>query len=894
MSFTTVLTLPRREKAAERSHTTSLAPDDARRLTALAGRAPRDVHADLGTTFQGLRSDQLDRLRKEFGPNRIRRDGPPPAFIQLLKTFTNPFVLILVFLCAVMFATDVLWADDGPSYDGIVLVGSMVLISVLLRFWQEHRSGRAVAALEEMVTVTSTTTRRHDGKVVSGEIPIDELLPGDVVSLAAGDMIPADVRVVRATHLQVNQSMLSGESAPVEKTAAAVHGADARRILDADNLAFMGTSVVSGSATAVVVNTGRRTYFGAMAKCLDNSRPDTDFDVGVRKVSYLLIRLMVVMVPAVFLINGLTKDWSQALLFGVATAVGLTPEMLPLIVTATLAKGAMHMSRHKVIVRRLGAIQNFGAMDVLCTDKTGTLTEDRIALAEHLDPAGQRSRSTLRLATVNAHFQTGLRNSIDEAVLAAAGKPLSEWIGRHHRLVDEIPFDFTRRRMSVVVEDGGLDLMVTKGAAEEVLMLCDSVLANDRTCDLNATSRSEIEELVARLNGEGKRVLAVARRHIRVEVGDRREYTRADESGLTLVGFLTFLDPPKASASSAVAALQAHGTAVKVITGDNELVTEAVCRKAGIEVGNVVDGDRVDRSSDQELAALVGETAVFVKIDPTQKARIVRSLKQCGNTVGFLGDGVNDAPALHAADVGISVHSAADIARESADIVLLEKDLGVLEHGVLEGRRTFGNMLKYVKMTASSNFGNVFTVLVASAMLPFLPMIPLVLLVQNLVYDLAMLALPWDRVDREYLTRPRKWETRSLARYIVSFGPISSIFDIATFAVMWFVFAANAPEHAALFQSGWFVESLLTQTLIVHVIRTRRIPFLQSRASVPLLVTTALACVFGLVLPFTGLGGSLGLIPLPWSYFPWLIGILAAYCATTQIAKMLFIRRGWM
>ncbi|MFE3293825.1 magnesium-translocating P-type ATPase [Rhodococcus sp. NPDC059234] len=898
MPISTLFAMPSRaKKTPERARTVALSPADTDALAAIARQRAPGVYAEFRTGYHGLRSDQLDRLRRQFGPNEVRHDRPAPAIVQFLAAFKNPFVMILMFLCLVMYGTDVLWADpaEGPSYMGVGTVGLMVLLSVSLRFWQEYRSGRAAEALKAMVTTTATTTRRIDDTVVTSEIPIDQLLPGDVISLAAGDMIPADVRVVRAKDLQVNQSMLSGESAPAEKTAEPVHAVDGRRILDADNLAFMGTSVVSGSATAVVVNTGRRTFFGAMTAGLSGARPETNFDVGVRKVSYLLIRFMVVMVPAVFIINGLTKDWSQALLFGVATAVGLTPEMLPLIVTANLAKGAVHMSKHKVIVKHLNAIQNFGAMDVLCTDKTGTLTEDRILLEEHLDPAGRRSPATLRLATLNSHFQTGLRNLLDKAVLEAAGRPLTDWIARNHRMIDEIPFDFARRRMSVVVEDGDMDLMVTKGAVEEVLAVCDSVLLEDTEQELTPGLLSSLDRLVAGLNGEGKRVLAVATK--RVLPGDaRREYTRSDESGLTLVGFLTFLDPPKASAAAAIDALRTHGTAVKVITGDNELVAETVCGKVGIDVGAVVTGAQLDGLDDAGLDGLVRETTVFAKVDPLQKARIVESLQRLGHTVGFLGDGVNDAPALRAADVGISVDTAADIARESADIILLEKDLGVLERGVLEGRRTFGNILKYIKMTASSNFGNVFSVLVASAMLPFLPMIPVVLLVQNLIYDLSMLAIPWDRVDREFLAKPRKWETRSLSRFMVFIGPISSIFDISTFAVMWFVFAANSPEHAALFQSGWFIESLISQTLIVHMIRTQRIPFLQSRASWPVLVTTGLACAFALVFPFTGFGHALGLVSLPWTYFPWLVGTLVAYCVVTQIAKVAFIRRfgGWL
>ncbi|WP_051637763.1 magnesium-translocating P-type ATPase [Rhodococcus sp. UNC363MFTsu5.1] len=868
-------------------------------LARLARLRQPGVYAELQTTPKGLRSDQIDPLRRRHGSNEVRHDRPAPAIVQFLATFKNPFILILLFIGVIMYITEVVLADpeEGPDYMGISTVGVMVLISVSLRFWQEYRSGRAAEALKAMVSTTVSTTRQIGDTVVTAEIPIEQLVPGDVVQLAAGDMIPADVRVVRAKDLQVNQAMLTGESMSAEKMSDPVAGLEPDRILEAGNLAFMGTSVVSGSGTAVVVHTGDDTYFGAMTEGLGAGRPETSFDLGVKKVSYLLIRFMVIMVPTVFIINGLTKDWSQALLFGVATAVGLTPEMLPLIVTANLAKGALYMSRHKVIIKQLNAIQNFGAMDVLCTDKTGTLTEDRIVLEEHLDTAGRLSADTLRLATMNSVFQTGLRSLLDGAVVEAAGPDLVERIRREHGLVDEIPFDFARRRMSVVVNDGDADLIITKGAVEEVLAVCTAVEVNGATHELTPGLLSALDRLVAEQNGLGKRVLALATRRLPAGQGDaRRDYSTADESGMTIVGFLTFLDPPKASAATAIEALRAHGTAVKVITGDNELVAETVCGKVGLDVGSIITGAEIDRLDDDGLDAIVGETTVFAKTNPLQKARIVDALKRNGHTVGFLGDGVNDAPALRTADVGISVDTAADIARESADIILLEKDLGVLERGVVEGRRTFGNILKYIKMTASSNFGNMFSVLVASALLPFIPMIPAVLLVQNLVYDMAMLTIPWDRVDREFVEKPRKWETRSLTRFMVFIGPISSIFDITTFALMWFVFAANTPEQAALFQSGWFVESIISQTLIVHIIRTGRIPFLQSRASLPVLISTGLVCAFGLVFPFIGWGQALGLVPLPWSYFPWLILTLVAYCVLTQGVKVWFIRRfgGWL
>ncbi|QTF70625.1 magnesium-translocating P-type ATPase [Arthrobacter woluwensis] len=888
----------------------------ARRSTALldlARMTPDAALRHLGSAPEGLTAHDVRELTQRFGSNDIRHDRPAPAVVQFVKAFGNPFVLILLFLAGVLFITDVVMADpaDGPDYKGVLTVSIMATISAVLRFWQEYRAGNAAEKLRAMVTTTAAVTRCVGGKPVSGELDIQDIVPGDILTLAAGDMLPADVRFLRTKDLQLNQSMLTGEAMPVEKSAEplppAVAGADGDASddvdpLNADNLGFMGTSVVSGSGTAVVVATGNRTAFGSLAASLSGTRPETSFDVGIRKVSTTLIRFMLIMVPTVFIINGLTKDWTSAFLFGVTTAVGLTPEMLPLVVTANLAKGANLMAKHRVIVRRLNSIQNLGAMDVLATDKTGTLTEDRIVLEQHLDSAGRPSERTLLSAAVNAHFQTGLRGLLDRAILDAAGDELPRLTGAY-TLVDEMPFDFARRRLSVVVEDLDGHTVVTKGAVEEVLALCTHELVGrvpgGRTTVLGEERRREIEELVAAQNALGLRVLAVAVREIpfaadgpRAEEDlPRTEYTVDDERDMTLLGFLTFLDPPKASAGPALASLARNGVAVKVITGDGALVAQKVCADVGLDTGQVVLGQETESLDLKQLGELAERTTLFAKVNPAQKARILEAMREHGHTVGYLGDGVNDAPALRTADVGISVDTAVDIAKESADIILLDKDLTVLEAGVIEGRRTFVNTMKYIKMTASSNFGNMFSVLVASAMLPFLPMIPVVALIQGLAYDVSMLTLPWDRVDRKELSRPRVWEAESLSRFMTRIGPLSSIFDISTYALMWFVFAANTPEHAALFQSGWFVESIISQTLIVHFLRTRRVPFLRSRASLPVLIATLAVCVFGLVLPFTGFGAGLGLVPLPWTYFPWLVLTLAAYCGVVQLAKRLFIRR---
>ena len=843
------------------------------------------------TDLDGLTADAVRDRRARFGDNAVNHGKPAPAVIQFLATFRNPFILILLVLVVVMVFTDVIFADpgDGPDYTGVATVSIMVLVSVCLRFWQEYRSSRAAEQLTAMVRTTTAVTRSSHGTPVTSEIPVEEVVRGDIVQLAAGDMLPADLRIVRAKDLQVNQSMLTGEALPAEKSAGARADVTEANLLDAPNLGFMGTSVVSGSGTGVVVGTGRSTSFGSLSSALVGARPETAFDLGIKRVTATLIRFMLIMVPVVFVINGLTKDWTTAFLFGVTTAVGLTPEMLPLIVTANLAKGAQFMAKRKVIVKRLNSIQNLGAIDVLATDKTGTLTEDRIVLERHLNTAGRSSETTLGHAAANSLFQTGLRNLLDEAVIAAAGPDELDRIRREWTLIDELPFDFERRRMSVVVDRGDAHLLITKGAAEEVLAACTSERVRGGDVALTPGRLAEIDQLVAEQNEQGLRVLAVAVREFADR--DRAEYTRDDEDGLTLLGFLAFLDPPKASAGAAIASLRTHGTDVKVITGDNALVAAAVCRKVGIEPGTIVLGPETDDLTLEELGALADETTVFAKVAPAQKARIVEAMRHHGHTVGYLGDGINDTAALRAADVGISVDTAVDIAKESADIILLEKDLTVLEGGVIEGRRTFVNTMKYIKMTASSNFGNMFSVLVASALLPFIPMIPLVVLVQNLTYDLSMLTLPWDKVDKADLKKPRTWESKSLSTFMIRIGPISSIFDITTYALMWFVFQANSPAHAALFQSGWFVESIISQTLIVHMLRTKRIPFVQSRASLPVLLATGAVCVFGLLLPFTGWGHELGLVSLPWTYFPWLVATLAAYCALTQLAKAVFIRR---
>jgi len=853
------------------------------------------LYAQFGSSPQGLGEAQALALRKRLGSNEVLHEKPLPWWAHLWQCYRNPFNLLLTVLALVSYVTE--------DMKAAVVIGSMVLLSTVLRFVQESRSNQAAERLKAMVSNTSTVLRpapgAHGGEAERTEVPMRDLVPGDMIALSAGDMIPADCRLAGAKDLFVSQSALTGEAMPVEKFAAAPLVAAGREagVLERDNLLFMGTNVISGTATALVVHTGEHTFFGALAQRVsaDHSGTTTAFQAGINRVSWVLIRFMLVMAPLVLLINGLTKgDWWEAALFALSIAVGLTPEMLPMIVTATLAKGAVVMSRRKVIVKRLEAIHHFGAMDVLCTDKTGTLTQDRIVLERHTNAWGEDSDHVLQLAYLNSFHQTGLKNLLDKAVLSHARMQLETRLSTDWRKIDEVPFDFSRRRMSVVVANGGDEhLLICKGALEEVLAVCGSVERGAEVLALDAGVLARIHAVASELNAMGLRVVAVASRSLR---GDARRaaYGVADESGLTLLGYVAFLDPPKESTAPALRALAAHGVAVKVLTGDNELVTRKVCTDVGIEAGAMVLGHEVEAMDDAGLRRLVEERQVFAKLTPAHKERIVQALHANGHVVGFMGDGINDAPALRAADIGISVDGAVDVAKESADIILLEKSLMVLEEGVVEGRRTFANMLKYIKLTASSNFGNVFSVLVASAFLPFLPMLPLHLLVQNLLYDVSQIAIPFDNVDAEFLREPQHWNPADLGRFMVFFGPLSSVFDILTYAVMWFVFAANTPAHQTLFQSGWFVEGLLSQMLVVHLIRTRKIPFVQSRAAWPLLAMGAAIAAVGIWLPMGPVSHYFKLQALPLSYFPWLLLMLAGYAALVQAVKGWYARRyGW-
>ena len=862
--------------------------------------------ANLKCNRNGLTQDDADERLEQFGANQVAHDKAPHALIQLIKAFNNPFIFVLMVLAAISFFTDY-WlprqSGEETELTGVIIILIMVTLSVLLRFWQEYRTNKAAEALKSMVRTTATVLRRssYSAHPLTLEVPIRELVPGDIIQLSAGDMVPADVRLIASRDLFISQAILTGEAIPIEKYDAM--GSVAQKssegevssenaLLELSNVCLMGTNVASGTATAVVVATGGRTYFGSLAKSIVGSRAQTAFDRGVNSVSWLLIRFMLVMVPVVLLINGFTKgDWSEAALFALAVAVGLTPEMLPMIVSSNLAKGAIAMSRRKVVVKRLNAIQNFGAMDVLCTDKTGTLTQDRIILEHHIDVNGARDNEVLHLAWLNSFHQSGMKNLMDQAVIRfGRGKPGIEALGRFSK-VDELPFDFVRRRLSIVVADeNGKQQLICKGAVEEMLEIATHVREGDKTLELDDARRAALQALAREYNEDGFRVLVLATRELDAQ-RPADPLSVADERDLVVHGLLIFLDPPKESAQQAIAALQENGVTVKVLTGANPVITCKICRDVGLEPGEPLSGLQIEQMDDETLAREVEQRTVFTKLTPLQKSRVLKMLQANGHTVGFLGDGINDAPALRDADVGISVDTGTDIAKESADIILLEKNLMVLEEGVIKGRETFGNIIKYLNMTASSNFGNVFSVLVASAFIPFLPMLAIHLLIQNLMYDISQLSLPWDKMDKEFLRKPRKWDSKNIGRFMLWIGPTSSIFDITTYALMWYVFAANSVEHQALFQSGWFIEGLLSQTLVVHMLRTQKIPFIQSTAALPVLLPTGLVMALGIYIPFSPLGALVGLQPLPWEYFPWLAATLVSYCVVAQLMKRFYIRR---
>ncbi|PZG37810.1 magnesium-translocating P-type ATPase [Listeria ivanovii] len=843
---------------------------DSKKMLKESQMSKEEILEEVGVMDSGLTRVEVAIRQAEFGRNQTVEEQKVSQLRLFVRAFNNPFIYILVLLMVISCLT--------ADMEATIIMAIMIFTSGLLGFIQSSRAERASYALKNMVKNKVNVLR--DGKMTV--VTQDEVVPGDVIEISVGDIIPADARVISATDLLINQSALTGESIPTEKYV------DDKRatpeIFERENLLFMGTDVLSGHGRAVILRTGSATFFGSLSIAATEKRGDTSFDKGVKTISKLLFYFMLVMVPIVFLINGLMKgNWLEAFLYAVAIAVGLTPEMLPMIVSTNLAKGAINMSSEKVIMKELSAIQNIGAMDILCTDKTGTLTEDKLELVTYIDSQGGKSTKVLEMAYLNSYFQTGWKNVLDQAIMTR----LSKKVANGWNKIGEIPFNFDRRRLSVIVENNLETRIITKGAVEEMLTVCTHKDIDGAISALTKQEKKELQEMCAEMNRSGIRVIGVAYKS--QKTGEA--FTKEDEENMIIAGFLGFRDPVKSSTKEAITSLFKNKINVKVLTGDNEIVTKRICQEVGIPANGFLLGTEVDELMDEELMQALRKYHIFAKLTPMQKSRIIELLKEAGHTVGFLGDGVNDAPALRKADVGISVDTAADITKDASSVILLEKSLTVLNDAVMEGRNVFGNILKYIKMTASSNFGNVFSVLIASAFIPFLPMLSLHLLLQNLLYDSSQLTLPWDKMDRSFLKKPHAWEQKGMLRFILCIGPVSSIFDIATFLIMWFVFSANTMAEQALFHSGWFVVGLLTQTLVVHMIRTEKIPFIQSRATAPVMISTLIVMSLGLIIPFTGFGHSIGFVSLPGSYFPWLVLVLVGYMATMQVVKMLYIRK---
>lgn len=891
-----------------------------RRIQFAATHPTQETLGYLNTTLCGLEPGKVEENRSEYGSNKVTREKKKTLPQRLAGAFINPFTAILFCLALVSSFTDMIFPHFSlfgcvpKDFDclTVVIILTMVFLSGTLRFVQESRSGNAAEKLLAMITTTCTVTRK--GREMA-EIPLDEVVVGDIVHLSAGDMLPADVRILDAKDLFVSQASLTGESEPIEKIPMVNETRDA--ITDYTNIAFMGSNVLSGSASAVVVTVGDHTLFGSMASEVAHGAVETSFSKGVNAVSWVLIRFMLVMVPLVFVANGITKgDWLSAFLFGISIAVGLTPEMLPMIVTTCLAKGAVSMSKKQTIVKNLNSIQNFGAIDILCTDKTGTLTQDKVVLEYHLNVNGEDDLRVLRHAYLNSYFQTGYKNLMDVAIIQKteeeeADDPQLVDLSEHYVKVDEIPFDFARRRLTTVVQNrDGKTQMVTKGAVEEMLSICSFAECDGKVRPMTKELKSRILATVDDLNEKGFRVLAIAQKSNPSPAG---AFGVTDECDMVLMGYLAFLDPPKESTADAIKALKAHGVTTKILTGDNDKVTRTICKQVGLKVRNMLLGSDLENMSDQELAKAAETTDVFAKLTPDQKARVVSVFRENGHTVGFMGDGINDASAMKSADIGISVDTAVDVAKESADIVLLEKDLMVLEEGIIEGRKTYANMIKYIKMTASSNFGNMFSVLAASALLPFLPMESLQLIFLNLIYDLSCTAIPWDNVDEEFISVPRKWDASSVGSFMMWIGPTSSVFDWMTYIFMYFVFCplfvskgvlyndlashfAGADlvrmqtAYVAMFQTGWFIESMWSQTLVIHMIRTPKLPFIQSHASAPLTLMTFTGIGVLTIIPFTTFGRMLGFVALPTAYFAYLIPCILLYMVLATSLKKAYVR----
>ena len=878
------------------------------------------VYWELNTTSSGMDEKSIRANIAQYGKNIVTKSDKKTNLDILIESFSNPFVSILVFISVVSAFTDIISPMISGNRDEInpatvIIILALILISGLMNFFQESKSGKAAESLLEMIKSKITVKRTENGKI---DIPTDQLVVGDVFYISSGSIIPADARLVESNSLVISQASLTGESDQLERSFKKVTK-DYDSVTDIPNLVFAGSNVISGSAKAVVLSTGDNTMLGSIAKQVDVQESQTSFDKGISDVSWVLIKFMIIMVPLVFVISGITKgDWISAFIFALSVAIGLTPEMLPMIVTTCLSQGAVSMSKKKTIIKNLSSIQNFGAMDVLCTDKTGTLTEDRIVLELYMDPKGKQDEKVCKYAYLNSFFQTGLKNPIDKAIINFVDE--NKTIDKNEfRFIDEIPFDFKRRRLSVVISENDEKYIITKGAIEEMMNICSSFKSDDQIVKIDEKNKSEIIKVSDNLNSKGMRVIALAKKM----VDDDKKFDVSDEKDMTLIGFLAFLDPPRDSSEHAIRVLKDHGVTTKILTGDNGKVTRSVCSKVGLPIENLLLGSEIEKMNDDELKIAVEKTTVFAKLTPDQKAKIVSILKDNEHVVGFMGDGINDAAAMKKADIGISVENAVDIAKESADVILMEKDLMVLENGIIEGRKTYANMIKYIKITSSSNFGNMFSVLAASALLPFMPMASLHLILLNLVSDISSMAIPWDNVDKEFLKIPRKWEAKSVSKFMIWNGPISSIFDWITYAILYFIVCpqfisggllySEIPKEAiissgifsgmnmrfaymAAFQTGWLIECIWSQILVTFVLRTPKIPIIQSRPSKIVTLVSILSCVFLNTLTFIPFGSFFGFLPMFYGYFVYLILILISYIILASVVKKSYIRvnKSWL
>ena len=829
----------------------------------------------------GLSSEKASELIKNLGLNEIKQAKPKKWYNYFLESLFSPFNCILLGIVCILIYTDI-YLPETPSYANIIVIAILVTASTLLDFFEEYRSNKAAEELKEMVATTTTVIRDNE----QIQIPINQVTLGDIVVLSAGSMIPADLRLIEAKDLYVGQSSLTGESDSVQKLVnSEISINEIDNISDLDTICFMGTNVISGSAKGVVIKIADSTYFGKVAHTISTGKPKTAFQKGIENISKLLIRFMLAMIPLVFLMNAWKHDIITAFTFAVAIAIAITPLLLPVILSSSLSKGAVRMSKKKTIVKKLDSIQNFGAMNILCTDKTGTLTEDKIVLEKYLDINGQEDIRVLKNAFLNSYFQTGLKGNIDEAVIKRGIENNLEELQTKYKKVDEVPFDFSRRRLSVIITDGNRKRMITKGAVEEILNICTTVEYNGEILPIKKDIKDNVKKISKSLNEQGLRVVAVCKKD---EIGEATHFTVSDEKNMTLIGFIGFLDPPKETAKESIEKLNNAGIRVIVLTGDNAEVTRCVCNKVGINSKNIVLGSKLDKLSDIAVSRLLKKTNIFAKLSPIQKARIVRILKEDGNVVGYMGDGINDSPSLTNSDVGISVDTAVDIAKESADIILLEKDLNVLLHGVTEGRRTFVNLMKYIKLSTSFNFGEVVSVIIASAFLPFLPETPIQLLVEGLLYDFGQMTLPFDHVDKESLQKPKKLDIKSLKRFMLFMGPISSVFDIIVFISLWVIFQVR---DAATFQTIWFSYSIVSNLIGMHIIRTSKIPFIQSNAHIAVYISSISLIIIGLVVPFTGLGAMIGLVPIAAQYILLIFAVTILYCFVALFAKKIYIKK---